>query len=373
MQRTIGFIECNYSATESSPLTEVRPAASLPFHGRYRLIDFALSNMVNAGISVISLVLPNNYRSIIDHVGAGKEWGLARKRGGLFPAPGSAFGMAREGGRFLVRDIIANKAVFMRNNYDYVLFSTANFVMNIDFDEMLEAHKATGADITMLTQLVPAGHIDADVVKLECAEGRVLGCSFGAEAGDTAFLDAFVVNREVLRDLLAWYETNDHLDLFEAMESDYRRLNVRTFNYEGFVAPVFNMRALYQVSMDLRDPDIAAQLFKPERTIKTKSHDTSPAKYESGCVVENSLVSSSCKIAGEVRGSILGRHCVIEPGAVVTDSVLMQGTTVKSGAKVANAIIDRNNTIDTGMVLCGTPERILYYAKSDDYRAGTDN
>ena len=373
MKRTIGILECNYSGLGHGPLTESRPLASLPFHGRYRLVDFALSNMVNAGVTTVGLIMPTGYRSIVAHVGSGKEWGLARKRGGLFPTPGSPFGTARTGGRFLLRDLFANKPIFMRNNYDYVLFSTSAFVMNVDFDEMMEAHVASGAEITLLTQVVPEGKGDANVVRVCAEEGRVSGMALGSEAGDTAFLDAFIANRETVSKLASWYETKDHLDLFEAMEEDFDKVDVRTFGFDGYAAPVFTVDEYYGSSMDLLDPVVAASVFPEERCVKTKSHDSTPAKYEAGCAVSGSLVSSSCRIKGEVEGSVLGRHVIVEPGARVAGSVIMQGVRIKAGAVVENAIVDRNNTVEPGQVLKGTRENILYVAKSDDYRAGTDN
>ena len=373
MKRLLGIIECNYTSVTANPLSAARPAASLPFHGRYRLVDFALSNMTNAGVDTVGLIMPPEYRSIIDHVGAGKEWGLARKRGGLFPAPGSGFGTARNGGRFLISDILANKPLLTRNNYDYVVFSTANFVINIDYREMLEAHVASGADITVLAQAVPQDRHDADVVSLSVNDGRVVGCSQGAKDGQVGFLDAFIVGRDVLFGLLDRYHTVEHLDLFEALSDDFGRTDVRTYMFGGYAAPAFNIDSYFRVSMDLLDPAVVDEVFTPARPIKTKSHDSTPAKYESGCSVSNALVSSSCKIYGHVEDSVLGRHVVIEPGASVKNCIIMQGVHVCAGAQLENAIIDRNNTIAAETVMKGTEQDILYVAKSDDYRAGTDN
>ena len=151
MQKVIGLITCNYSAKATGPLSEYRPISSMPFLGRYRLVDFALSNMVNAGIRTVGMIMPYNYRSIIDHVESGKDWGLDRKNGGLFILPGSAFGTSRTGARFLLRDLVHNKVYFNRSKADYVIFSSSNFVYNLDLNDMLEAHKASGADITVLT------------------------------------------------------------------------------------------------------------------------------------------------------------------------------------------------------------------------------
>ena len=112
--KAIGYITANYTALKQETLLESRPIASVPVMGRYRLIDFPLSNMANAGIKTVGLVMPGNYRSIIDHVGHGKDWGLDRKRGGLFPLPGNPYGTTKAGMRFLLRDIISNKTLSQR-------------------------------------------------------------------------------------------------------------------------------------------------------------------------------------------------------------------------------------------------------------------
>ena len=152
MAKAIGLITANYSTKFPSPLTDSRPAASIPFLGRYRAVDFALSNMVNCGIRTVGMIMPYNYRSLIDHVGSGREWELTRKGGGLFILPGSAFGTSRTGSRFLLRDLSHNKVFLERDSADIVAVSTCNWVYNVDYNEVFEAHAASGADITVLTQ-----------------------------------------------------------------------------------------------------------------------------------------------------------------------------------------------------------------------------
>ena len=199
MAKAIGLITANYSTKFPSALTDSRPAASVPFLGRYRAVDFALSNMVNCGIRTVGMIMPYNYRSLIDHVGSGREWELTRKSGGLFILPGSAFGTSRTGGRFLLRDLIHNKIFLERDKADYVIVSAANWIYNMDYNELIDAHAASGADITVVTQA--ARDKDVDVCAFEVADGRVKGIKHGAVFGDTAFLDCFVVGREKLIEL----------------------------------------------------------------------------------------------------------------------------------------------------------------------------
>lgn len=363
MAKAIGYITANYSTKNTSALTESRPVASLPYLGRYRLIDFPLSNMVNAKITSVGIVMPFNYRSLADHVGAGKDWGLSRKKGGLFMLPGSAFGTTRAGTRFLVRDMIANKAFFQRSDAEYVIMSSASFVYNMDYNELIAAHEANDADITAVVQTAPGD--DDDVVSFITEEGRVTGLKRGAHEGNTAFIDLFVVGREKLLEMLDWYTAVDYLDLFEAIEQEPGRVSVKTYDFAGYCAPIFNREYYYKSNMDMLKSAVTDDLFTPERPIRTKAHDNAPAKFETGSHVTSSRLSGSDRIYGTVDGSILGRSVVVESGAVVRNSIVMQNTVVKSGAVVENAIIDRNNVIPAGTELRGTADDLFIMEKGE--------
>lgn len=364
MQKTIGLITANYSVKDPDVLTENRPVASLPFLGRYRLIDFALSNMINAGISSVGIVMPFNYRSLTDHVGAGKDWGLSRKKGGLFVLPGSAFGSTRHGSRFLVRDLIQNKVFFDRSEADYVVVSSANFVHNVDIKRLVDAHVESGADITMLSQTARANH--PDVMSLITEDCRVMSVKHGCNEGNTAFLDCFVVSRDKLVEVLNWYSTTDYLDLFEAISGEYDRVNVQIYDFKGYTVPVFNTKVYFAANMDMLKPTVTDELFSLERPIRTKAHDNSPAKFEAGAKVTNSRIAGSDRIYGTVVDSILGRSVVVESGAVVRHSVIMQNCIIKSNAVIENAIVDRNNIIPAGTELRGTEENLMILEKAHE-------
>ena len=362
MQKVIGLITANYSTKKPCELAVSRPMASLPYGGRYRTIDFALSNRVNCGIRTVGLVMPYNYRSLIDHVDSGKDWMLDRKNGGLFILPGTAFGTSRTGSRFLIRDLANNRVFIERSKADYIVCSGANMIFNMDFGEIIAEHEASGVDITVLTHT--ATEPDEDIVGFNMdGGGRVTGIRHGVVYGDTEFLDAFVIGREMLQTLLDWYSSVDYLDLFEALENDYGRVNVREYKFNGYVAPVFNTDSYFHRSMDLLRPEVDEQLFPSDRWIKTKAHDTPPAKYERGCYVRNSIVSAGSRIYGSVADSILGRNVIVESGATVRNAIVMQDCVIESGARVENAIVDRRNTIPAGTELRGTPESILIKGK----------
>ena len=257
-----------------------------------------------------------------------------------------------------------NKVFFTRSTADAVILTTANFVYNIDLDEVYAAHKESGADVTVVTR--PSCGTFDDAVRFDVENGRVKGVHNGVKFGECMFLDCFVISRKLLLDMFEWYAPTDYLDIFEAMAGDFGRINVQTFEFTGYVAPIFTKRDYYKSNMAMLDMDVQDDLFPEERSIKTKAHDTPPAKNEVGSRVTNSRVSSGCRIYGNVSDSILGRDVIVEPGATVRSAIIMQGCVIKTGARVENAIVDRNNVVSAGTELRGTPEDVLVKEKPSE-------
>lgn len=362
-RKAIGYITANYTSEDKSVLTQSRPLASLPFMGRYRLIDFPLSNMMNAGIKTVGVVLPTNYRSIVDHVGSGSPWGLDRKSGGMFLMPGNAFGTTKLGMRFLLRDMIANKDLFLRADEPYVVMMGTNIIFNMDLNELIDAHEQSGAGITMA--YVKSERAHRNVMRLNLADdGKVESIEYGTSYGDNKFIDCFVINRDLLLQICDEFAAVDYLDLFEAVANEYNRIDVRGYEFKGMAIGMFNERSYYHRSMEMLEPGVMDRLFIDDRPIMTKPHDTPPAKYSSGSVVRNSFVSAGCRIKGTVHGSMLSRNIIVEPGAYVSDSIIMQGCTIESGARVENAIVDKNNVIAAQTEFRGTPDNILIISKA---------
>lgn len=361
--KAIGYITANYAGTEKSALVENRSIASVPFIGRYRLIDFPLSNMANAGIRTVGLVLPGNWRSILDHVGHGKDWMLDRKKGGLFPVPGNPYGTTKQGMRFLLRDIISNKELFQRSDKPYVVMMASNIIFNLELDEIIDAHERSGAGLTMVYVKAERKHTDCSRLIIG-DRGRVQKVEPGCEYGDNKFIDCFVINRDLLLQIIERYQSADYLDLFEAIAGDFGLIDVCSYEFKGLAIGIFDERTYYDRSMELLNPDVADQLFRRDRPIMTKAHDAPPAKYFTGSNATNSLISAGCEIQGTVRGSILARGVVVESGANVTNSIIMQSCVIKSGARVENAILDKGNTVPANTELRGTPDSILVVGKN---------
>ena len=295
MNRTIGLITTNYAISGFGALAEERAPASVPFGGRYRLMDFALSNLVNSRIQTVGLITPYYYRSIIDHVGAGKEWGLDRKDGGLYVLPGSAYGFRDTEGRFMFRDIIQNLPYFQKGDGDYILASSGTLVCNIDYQPMIAAHELHGDDVTLLYRDARPGE-KRRALYLDLDGSRVTDI-LRAQEGQAVFLDSFIINRSVILRLARDFENMGHLDLMDILKMAQGGLRISAFRFDGYVADMGSAREYLKANLELRDRALRRELFNPDRQIFTKIHDTPPALYAKGSKVKASMFSSGCIIS----------------------------------------------------------------------------
>ncbi len=352
--RLVGLITANYSSDDMGELTDERTIASLPYGGRYRLIDFPLSNMVNSGITTVGLITPYKYRSIIDHVGAGKQWSLDRKNGGLLILPGSVFGITTPGSHFTLRDISRNKVFFNRTNAPYVIISGASTVYNMDYTPFFAQHVESGADITMLYS--PAPEDDVKRLRVNIENGNVVGTDRGVRKGENAFMDCFIISRSLLLNIMEWYSAINYLDFFEVLTADYDKMDVKAYKFEGYNRTISTLPQYYNDSMELLERNIFEELFINGAPIITKVQDAAPTKYMKGSHVHNALLPNGCVIEGTVENSVLFRGVKVQPGAVVRGSIIMQACVIEKDAVVENAIIDRSNVISAGTIIKGSAD-----------------
>lgn len=364
--KVLGLISCNYNNESFGSLTAERPLAALPFGGRYRLLDFALSNMVNSGVRTIGLITPYYYRSILDHVGAGKEWSLNRKSGGLFILPGSIYGLKNSQGVFLLRDIIQNRAYLERSDAELVLLSGSTKIYNMDLRPFLEAHRSSGRDITMLYKMTPESEQRPAVYLDRGEEGQVLAIRQDAAGTAACFLDCLLIRRRLLLDFLEGYKALNYIDVLEIIRRNLSALQVGSFEFGGWLGQVDNICDYMRCSQALLAEEVRRELFGGEAKVYTKIQDNPPAKYCAGAKVKNALVPTGCMIRGEVENSILFRGVQVGEGAVIKNSVIMQKCQIKPGAVLENVICDKFVTISSGNKLFGTPAKPMVISKGSE-------
>ncbi len=360
--KILGLISCNYNNEAFGSLTEERGLASLPFGGRYRLLDFPLSNMVNAGIRTIGIVTPYHYRSIMDHVGNGKEWSLDRKNGGMFILPGSIYGLKNMRSTFLLRDIIQNRAFLDRAKEEYVLVSGSHKIFNMDLRPLFKQHISAGNDITMLYKPI-ADAENHPGTYLQLDGNKLVGLKSDEVGHANCFMDCFIINRDLLLKFIDWYKALGYVDLLDIVVDSLPNLNVAGYAFGGYLGQVDNIRDYMKCSQDLLQEPVRRELFMSENKIYTKIQDNPPAKYGAQTSVKNSLFSTGCIINGTVENSILFRGVKVGEGAVIKNCVLMQKTVVEPGAVLENVICDKHVVISGGNKLFGAANKPLVISK----------
>ena len=352
--KTIGLISANYDGSRFGELTNNRTLASLPYGGRYRLIDFALSNMVNSGITTVGIIAPYNSGSLIDHIGIGNPWSLGRKKGGLFLMPGSVYGIQAAGSRFPLRDLIANKLFFTRDNADYVIFTGSSDVCKMDFEPMIKQHHNSSSPITMIYKKVPRGE-DYTGFFLNCNdEGKVTSIDTKAEGWANYFTDCFIADREFIIRFIDWFAALDYMDMVQVIKDNMGKLDIDTYEFKGYLGKINSAADLLKVNQDMCDYDIRNEVFcDPERTIYTKTQDEAPVFYLPGSDVKNSIISAGCSIEGRVENSIIFRSVNIGKNAVVKNSVIMMHCDIGDDVVLDNVICDKYVTISAGTKIYG--------------------
>lgn len=370
--KALGIIFPNTYDNWIPELVNVRLMASIPFASRYRMIDFILSSMANSNISNVSVIVKNNYHSLMDHLGSGRSWDLVRKNGGLniFP-PFMDAGARQYVGH---AGALANTLDFLRSQKEkYVVMSDSNIAINFDFSAMIDAHIASGADITVAynEQELPHNFLyheanDRDYYyTLGINNGRVERIFVNVkEKGIQNFsMNIYIVDRELLIDLINTASVRGQ-EYFErdVLLPQLNRLNVQAYKYEGYMARITGMRSYFRENMKLLDDYNLDALFNGT-PIYTKVRDDNPTRYMANAKVKNIMAADGCIIEGEVENCILFRGVKIAKGAVVKNSILMQDTIIEAGASVEYLITDKDVVVSAGKELKGNSSFPVYIPK----------
>ena len=336
MKKTIGLITANYTVDEIDEQMQERALAAMPFGGRYRLIDFPLSNMKNSGISSVGIIMPFNNRSLIDHVGTGKAWGFGRKTNSLFMLPGSVYGKRNNTDRFLLRDIIMNFRFIDYDNADYVVLSAVNTVCNMDLRPMIAQHEKSGCDMTV---------------------------AYAKKKGDEIPLDVLVINRSFLIDIASWFSNLDFMGIRAIIADHLGDADIGRYEFDGEVIVINTMADYLAGNLALLKAETHQAIFHPDRQVYTNVQDRAPTFYTSTAKVKNSIIAAGCIIEGEVENSVIFRSSNVHKGAVVKNSVLMQHCNVGSGAYLNNFICDKRVHVMENAHVEGTPQAPFFAQK----------
>ncbi len=359
----LGIIFPNVYDEALGGLTALRSMGSVPFGGRYRLIDFPLSSMVACGMSKIGIITKSNYQSLMDHVGSGRAWDLARKNDGLYIIP--PFNTAGAGLHSTKMEGLAGARDFLSHcDEEYVLLSDCNVVCNIDYQNLFDFHTKNGADITVAC----AKGTSPELVKwlgLSLADdGKIIEAGFIPKTENTCYsLNVIFMRKALLEQIINEAIRVNDTDFGAAIVMN-NLSNLKVYGYEekGFVKVIDSIESYFEINMALLERDNRKALFSG-RKVYTKIRDEIPAIYGLGSKVKNSLVTDGCVIDGEVENSILAHGVHVGKGAVVKNCIIMNNTYISDGVHLNCVIADKEVVIKPNKTLAGDPTYPVYIGK----------
>ena len=355
---------------DSKPLVELnerRPLATIPVGGKFRLIDFTLSNMVNAGIGNVGILLSAQSRSVLDHIRSGKEWGLARKRDGLFYLPADVEDLLNpvEGD---IQSLYKNLLFVKRGHCPYILASDCDIVQNIDYEKVLHFHRRHNADVTMIYTRQPADKEKEGYVLTVDGDDRVTDIASKAElqAGEAVYQRQLLIDTEIYQHCVRRaYARGYKQFVTDVLKRNVDRLRIFGYNYKGYARNIDSIQSYFETNMELLNFKVWKELFlQDQRHIYSKIKDEAPAKYMEESHVTNSLVANGCVIEGRVENSILFRKVHVGKNAVIRNSIIMQHSIVGDDADLNYVVCDKNTVIQPEAALSGAKDNPLCIGKS---------
>lgn len=350
-------------------MQDYRPVSAFSFLGRYRMIDFPISNLSNSGVDRIQVYVKANPRSLIEHLGTGRHYNINSKRGKLHI--------------LTAEDMSANSAynsdicTYMFNMQSieeapdpYVIITASNMIFRADYAELLDQHIKSGADISILYKNVDnakESFINCDVLNLNRQKGVLsIDQNHGNYKNRAVSCGTYILSKELFISLVKKAANTSSMYWFKDIINDEcPELDIRGISLRGFFACVSDFKSYYDANISLLDFDKAKDLFNSEWPIYTRTNDSAPTQYSNGGAVVHSMVSNGCEIEGTVRNSVIGRGVVIRKGAVVEDSVILPGVPIGEDVCIRCAVVDKKVKAIRKKELIGEPDHPLYIKRGD--------
>lgn len=354
MASTVGVIFSSISEENVPELTKVRSMGSIPYGGRYRMVDFALSNMVNSGITTVGMITKSNYQSLMDHLGSGKYWDLARKEGGLILLP--PYSDETETLYKNRLEALKGATAFLKKvKQDFVVLADSDAVYKLDYSKVIDYHIANNADITMV-------YHEHEVVKSKyfmtfetAADGKITDIQINPAAGGVKknYINVMVARTSYLLRLIQEAIQHGYTSFGrDILSPGVKTLNIYGYKHEGYYANLSSVQAYFSANMDLLNKSVRTEIFG-DRDVYTKVNDSAPAKFADTAKVKNSLVSDGCVIEGTVENCILFRGVKIGKGAVVKNCILMTDNIIGENCNLSYVVSDKDSVIRDNRVLAG--------------------
>lgn len=328
-------------------MQDYRPIGAFSFLGRYRVIDFPISNMSNSNIDRIQVYIKSNPRSLVEHIGTGRHYNINSKSGKvqlLFSENGNPDDIYNTD----ISCYLENMESLSRMKHPYVVIAPSYMVYSIDFSQLLKTHIASEADITLLYHSVnnaKNAFLDCTTLSLNRQKGVTsMELNHGNTEKQNIFMDTYVMKTELFIELVKKAKALSSMYTLADIVGDECRdknLDIRGVAHKGFFATITDFQSYYKANMDLLDYKAAQELFHEDWPIYTRTNDSCPTQYFDTAEVRNSVISNGCQIEGTVENSVIGRGCIIKKGAVIKNSVVLAEVTIGEDVIVENVVVDK--------------------------------
>ena len=339
-----------YDSTENklNELSTKRTLSSVPFGGRYRLIDFMLSSLVGAKVRDIGIITKSKYGSLMDHLGWGKDWDLDRKNGGL-----ATTDFSYNDNQFEILKSV--HGYFDSMLEEYCVIASGNMVANINFNDLFDAHIKSGADITVLaTKSVPE-ETDTELTLDE--NGKIVSAIIKARPEQHECLvaeDVYVMKKSLLYDLIDYGVTYGWKTFKkDVVAKKFAELNIYAYEHKGYFKVIDDLETYLASNLDTLSRDVRVELFREDQPILTRTKDSVPTKYGDNAKVKSCYVADGCVIDGDVENSIIFRNVKVKSGAKIKNSIIMQNSIVESNASLDCVRVDKNAVVSESKILKG--------------------
>ncbi|MEG0177893.1 MAG: glucose-1-phosphate adenylyltransferase subunit GlgD [Anaerorhabdus sp.] len=365
----LGIINFEDSTADIEGLGNYRPVPAISFLGRYRIIDFVLSNMTNSGMSQIQVHIKEKPRSLIEHLGTGLHYNINSKRGKLRLLYGESKVMS-EVYNHDIGSFIQNMQYIEGSNKPYVILAPSYMIYKIDYNEVLSSHIASGNDITVLYKNVDNAKtefIGCDTLVMD-KDKRISSIekNRGKYKTRAVSMEAYVLSRRLFIELVNRAANTSALYWFkDILREVCSELTMVGYPVRGYVACINTLPAYFKANMELRCPDLASDLFVEDWPIHTMTNDSAPTRYSKDAVVRGSVVANGCVIEGKVENCVIGRNVTIKKGAEVKNCIILPGAFIGESAKLDSVIVDKSAIVHHVKKLVGTPIAPIYVKRAD--------
>ena len=369
MSKALGIVNFSGNNIWVKGLEEYRPIGAFSFLGRYRVIDFPISNMSNSGIERIQVYIRRKPCSLVEHIGTGRHYNINSKSGYLQ----MVFADSQEDKDYYNTDIKAyaeNLDRMVKASNTHVVIAPGYMVYTQDFDDLLKQHDESGADVTLLYHKVDnakEAFLSCDFLNLNKQKGvESIERNNGTTKNRNIFMDTYVMRKEIFLDLVQAAQKASSMYTMKHIINDMcGELDIRGVAHKGFFAPIDNLKSYYDANLSLLDQKNVKSLFSEEWPIYTRTSDSCPTQYYETADVKSSFVSNGCRIEGTVENSVIGRGCVIKPGAVVKNCVVLADTVIGNDVHIEGQVVDRLAKVTRMKEIIAEPEKPGYVKRND--------